>query len=69
MFNDEFILPDYGIRILYNPGDAIVGYMKEVTHQVNLSSIEGSRYTLVHYFRGDIVTEAKAQGLSLNNGF
>ena len=67
--DDEFILPEYGIRIAYNPGDAIIGYMKEITHQVNISSAEGSRYTLVHYFREDIVTEAKLQGLPLSDDF
>ena len=66
---DEFILPEHGVRIAYKPGDLIIGYMKKITHQVNVSSAEGKRYTLVHFFRSDIVNEAKIQGKTLVDNF
>ena len=54
---DQFILTDYNISFSYQPGDVIVGFLKDLTHEVKLSTEECQRYTLVHYLKKDIAVE------------
>ena len=57
--NDDFVVMPHGIRIKYNPGDIIVGYCKNLEHQVRFSDAPGRRYTLVHSLRQDVFKSAQ----------
>ena len=57
--NDEFILIEHGLRLRYNPGDVVIGWMQVIEHQVDFSDIEGTRYSMVHSLRTDVVTNAE----------
>ena len=79
--SDLFILPEYGLKLLYTPGTTVVGDLKSIQHKVtldgdtknDLAATTGDtkpvRMSVVHYFRKDIVTEALRKNWSFDKSW